>query len=300
MTGTHHRHTTPVYGAALREMIAKTDSVRCLNCDAPLHGEFCSKCGQEARPADPTFGAIVGELWSEFVQVDGKVLNTLRALFKRPGFLTTEYLAGRRARYLTPLRLYLLASVAFLALNTVMPATGFHLNLSRDKHLSEQQFNAKLDTLAQVVGPAGERIRRGFQRGTKDDAAFDATFWGALPKGIFLLVPFFALLVWAAFRGAARHYPAHLVFSLHLHAFLFAVFGAGALAALLPRTVNLVVQVALLVWTTVYTERAFGAVYGGSIGRNLLKTTGIAFAYSCALLGVVVGLVFWSVYALGG
>ncbi|MDB4908362.1 MAG: hypothetical protein JWO05_3146 [Gemmatimonadetes bacterium] len=299
MTGTHHRQTTPVYGAALRDIIVKTDSVRCRNCDAPLHGSYCSQCGQEAKPADPTVGAIVGELWSEFVQVDGKVLNTLRALFKRPGFLTTEYLDGRRARYLSPLRLYLFASVAFFALRAVLPTTGFHLQLSRDKQLSESQFNAKLDTLAQVLGEPGERIRRGFVRGTKDDQALDSTFFAALPRGIFLLVPFFALLVGLGFRGAGRHYPAHLVFSLQLHAFFFAMFAAGLLAALTPFGVNLALQLAILVWSTIYTERAFAAVYGGSIGKNLVKTVGITVAYSFGLFALVIALIFWTVYALG-
>lgn len=45
--------------------------------------------------------------------LDGKVALTVRDLLLHPGRLTREYLAGRRARYLPPVRLYLLASVAF-------------------------------------------------------------------------------------------------------------------------------------------------------------------------------------------
>jgi hypothetical protein len=97
---------------------------RCLNCDTEQHGEYCGRCGQRAQDPDPTLRELVGDAWDAFVNVDGKVLASLTLLLRRPGVLTTEYLRGRRARYLSPLRLYLLCSVTYFLVSSLASATG--------------------------------------------------------------------------------------------------------------------------------------------------------------------------------
>lgn len=93
----------------------------CLNCGATLTGEFCADCGQRDLPPDPTVRELAAEAWEAFASVDGKVLSSLRLLLFRPGVLTTEYLLGRRVRHLTPLRLYLLCSVAYFLVSSLVP-----------------------------------------------------------------------------------------------------------------------------------------------------------------------------------
>lgn len=73
---------------------AKTE--RCLNCGAALDGRFCAACGQEARDPRPTTRELLHDVAGELFNWDGKLLGTLRVLVTRPGFLTTEVLAGRR------------------------------------------------------------------------------------------------------------------------------------------------------------------------------------------------------------
>ena len=51
----------------------------------------------------------------ELLHVDGKIFRSVRLLLMRPGLLTHEYFRGRRARYISPIRLYLIFSVAFFA-----------------------------------------------------------------------------------------------------------------------------------------------------------------------------------------
>ena len=97
------------------------EGARCLNCDASLHGPFCARCGQRALPPRPTLRDLAGEAWQEFVNLDGKVATTLRLLVTRPGLLTVDSRAGRRARYVGPLRLYLVCSLAFFFVDSVMP-----------------------------------------------------------------------------------------------------------------------------------------------------------------------------------
>jgi len=85
-----------------------TDShVFCRNCRAPLRGEFCSQCGQRHWPNDLSFTDVAGE---EVFSWDSRLWRTLLPLLFRPGFLTAEFIAGRRALNVPPLRLYLIIS----------------------------------------------------------------------------------------------------------------------------------------------------------------------------------------------
>src|SRR5688572_6842992 len=87
--------------------------VLCLNCDASLHGAFCSRCGQRAVPSHPTIRELAGDTFSELVGWDGKFAETIRTLFRKPGELTREWIEGRRVRFISPWRLYLTASLLY-------------------------------------------------------------------------------------------------------------------------------------------------------------------------------------------
>ena len=84
---------------------------QCANCGAALEGKYCSQCGQKVAPLNPTLGEFLHDLFHEIAHVDGKIITTLRYLITRPGFLSLEHFDGRRARYVAPIRLYLLLSV---------------------------------------------------------------------------------------------------------------------------------------------------------------------------------------------
>src|SRR5262245_6647219 len=93
----------------------------CRNCGADLHGRFCHACGQKAVSSEIRVHDLMHEGMEEFANVDGKVVRTLKLLVTKPGALTSEFLAGRRARYISPLRLYLTCSLLFFALAAVAP-----------------------------------------------------------------------------------------------------------------------------------------------------------------------------------
>lgn len=86
----------------------------CENCATPLRGRFCHACGQPvANPLRHT-GHAIEEFFEAFWHLDGRVFRTLRELM-RPGLVAVNYLAGRRARYIAPLRLFVVLTVlAFL------------------------------------------------------------------------------------------------------------------------------------------------------------------------------------------
>lgn len=89
---------------------------RCENCGSPLYGEHCYACGQPTKGLVRHFSSVLGDFFDTVFNIDSRVLRTLGPLLARPGFLSLEYFAGRRVRYVTPMRLFLFLSlVAFFA-----------------------------------------------------------------------------------------------------------------------------------------------------------------------------------------
>ena len=83
----------------------------CRNCGTPLLGEHCYACGQPVRGLVRPLGNLFGDLLDSVFNVDTRILRTLPPLFAKPGFLTTEYFAGRQVRYVTPVRLFFFLAI---------------------------------------------------------------------------------------------------------------------------------------------------------------------------------------------
>ena len=85
----------------------------CENCGADLQGHWCAHCGQPAIEYRRSFRHVVADLLNEFLNWDSKFFTSIALLLLKPWRLTNEFLAGKRVRYVNPLRLYLLASIIF-------------------------------------------------------------------------------------------------------------------------------------------------------------------------------------------
>lgn len=85
----------------------------CLNCNAELHGRYCHVCGQENIEPKETVWGLISHFFYDITHFDGKFFSTTRYLVTRPGFLPKEYIEGRRARYLHPIRMYVFSSALF-------------------------------------------------------------------------------------------------------------------------------------------------------------------------------------------
>jgi hypothetical protein len=99
-------------------------SPNCRNCDTPLpaQAKFCPACGQSIKAVTRPWREVLGELVTELFDFDGRMLVSLRLLLTRPGFLSFEYINGRRASYTSPIRMYLVISlVFFFVLPLILP-----------------------------------------------------------------------------------------------------------------------------------------------------------------------------------
>jgi Protein of unknown function (DUF3667) len=87
--------------------------IHCENCDALLTGRWCSQCGQAAIDYRRSFRHVIVDALDSFLNFESKFFATIGWLIARPWHLTNQFLAGRRVRYVHPLRLYLLVSILF-------------------------------------------------------------------------------------------------------------------------------------------------------------------------------------------
>lgn len=142
---------------------------RCPNCQEELHGPWCYQCGQNQRHINRFFLSLLGESFEEVFALDSRVVKTIFSILFRPGFLTTEYFAGRRARYVPPLRLYLIASVLFFFMLSMqvfttsestpikMSSSSAGLNITLDDDEVDQEA---IDELAKTMPEVADEITK--------------------------------------------------------------------------------------------------------------------------------------------
>jgi hypothetical protein len=85
----------------------------CLNCNTIVQGRYCQVCGQENIVPQESFRHLVLHFIYDITHFDGKFFDTLKYLVFKPGLLPAEYIMGRRAKYLNPIRMYVFTSALF-------------------------------------------------------------------------------------------------------------------------------------------------------------------------------------------
>lgn len=179
----------------------------CPNCSASLLGSHCHECGQKRIDADEySLKRFIGRAINDFTDLESnKVFRTLSALILRPGLLAAEYLAGRKGKYLGPLKLYLtFSALYFLFAWTV---------------LSEVRGNS-----AQRIARHPATISMAKQRGLEPNAFADKIQEKAEKYASGLRI--FSVLISGTFLAALyfrmrKYYAEHLVFSLYYYSFDF-------------------------------------------------------------------------------
>ncbi len=96
----------------------------CLNCGALVRGRYCIDCGQVTDTHVPTLAEVVGDTITSLFNLDSRLWRTVLTLFFAPGRLTLDFLAGKRARYVPPLRLYLVMSVVLFLITSLDPTNN--------------------------------------------------------------------------------------------------------------------------------------------------------------------------------
>lgn len=236
----------------------------CVNCNAAVAAMYCGHCGQKAGPAQLSLRLILSDYLREVLNLERGLPLTLWMLLAKPGALTAEYLSGRRVRYSTPLKLYMLASVAMFAL--------FVLTRPLDKAFYGYHGHADWEVLS-----------------------------NALAYGFLLSVPVFALTLKLLYLRARRPLVDHLVFTLHAGtaALLFGcgfllldvlaklVWGSISQAPIDPQVISYAIPVLL----AGYLFQSLRTVYPGSRSRTTAKWLALLLLLLVVTLGVALGAV---------
>ena len=125
----------------MSHLLERTDK-NCLNCGATVYGRYCHVCGQENIEPKESIWHLITHFFNDFTHFDGKFFSTLKDLLFKPGFLSKEYMRGKRASYLNPVRMYIFTSFIFF----LIFFSTFNLNKVRLD--SPRVFNGK--TIEQI------------------------------------------------------------------------------------------------------------------------------------------------------
>ena len=130
---------------------------RCLNCGTSLAGSHCHYCGQRAD-VHRSFGAIGHDLVHAIFHFEGKIWNTLPLLAWRPGDLTRRYIHGERARFISPLALFLFAVFLTYAVLAMVGSGGGVGEVIAKEAAAQTQSNALKVSFEEEVDRVDARL----------------------------------------------------------------------------------------------------------------------------------------------
>ncbi len=111
----------------------------CLNCGTVVQGRYCQHCGQENVVPKETFWHIVTHFFYDITHFDSNFFGTIHHLILKPGFLSKEYMIGRRASYLHPIKMYVFSSAIFFLLFFSLFKPSDAVNLDEEASLNAKQ-----------------------------------------------------------------------------------------------------------------------------------------------------------------
>jgi Protein of unknown function (DUF3667) len=254
----------------------------CTNCGEAAADVYCARCG-ERQPShhDLTVGHFAHDFVHELIHLDGKLFRTLRDLVTKPGHLTAEYFAGRKTRYITPLRLFItLFALHVIAYSVYQPAAMYSV-------ANAARYNPR-SPLAKMIEKKAAKHKM-----TPDAYAekVDARWHKNLTLMQFANLGGLAFVLWLLYRRRGRHLVEHLVFAAHFLSFGYVVrlveWPIYAVRGMKPGPFQVVMGVISLVIAIVYLYHAIRRFYGP---QKLILKTAVLWAGSFVTYLIVVGL----------
>jgi hypothetical protein len=253
----------------------------CANCQTPGTDRFCGHCGQRLDTHIHSVWHFAADAAEVLTHADSRVWNTLRPLLMRPGFLSREYFAGRRARYLQPFRLYIVLSVMFLLLANLVGEKPQTVNLMAGDASKAECRDVKTDLPgAQWLRPrlivACEKLKAGAAAELSQSVVHN------LGRAMFVFLPLMAVFMKLLYWRPQRYYLEHLLLLLHNHAFVFLWMSVYLLAMHWLKSTALLTLLSLVMcgYLARYLYRSMKVFYAQRWWLTLPKFAGLVVVYT--------------------
>jgi hypothetical protein len=302
----------------------------CENCGTALAGPYCSSCGQHAIDYRRSFGRVLVDALDSFLNWDSKFFETAWLLVVRPWKLTLAFIAGKRVRYVHPLRLYLLVSIAFffgvheLAKRANLDSKP-RRKLSAEEQMKVDQALVKLPPDAEaelrkaIAAPEEKKSFVLFETDGKEPSTplekwlsarakekigeqgvnakvFLLTLVSNLPAMMLCCIPLFAFVLKILYLFKRILYIDHLIYALHIHAFAYLAimvvgFGSAGIEHVLPGFAGLA-RAALIITAIVLLFLSIRRVYRQGWFMTLFKFALGGFMYLIVLFFAIAATFF--------
>ena len=216
----------------------------CKNCSYKLSGQFCSNCGQN-KEQYVSFDDIKNDFLDEAFDYDARIFKTLKYLFIKPGFLTIEYWSGKRVKYLQPIRLYILSSVFYYFINSLIksPQTHFiHANRIASNIINPKYYGVIEDRILSY----GQEIE------------------------LLLFTPLTGLVLMILYKDKNKPFLHHMIASVHLSSFIFIFITIINMLSTSFNSINYLIRIFYLI-IPIYSIRMLRYIYKDSLIVSTLK-----------------------------
>ncbi|MFC2089547.1 DUF3667 domain-containing protein [Bacteroidota bacterium] len=280
----------------------------CRNCGYEVSGAYCSNCGQKFEDVNKPMKEILSDLVGIF-NLDASIFNTIKPFLFKPGYLSLEFLNGKRKRYLSPLRLYLFLSIVFFFVMRIYfnsdNATGVVYQSSSDSTAAnvladstaleylrnDSLFYGDIDSsnFDSTNIALDSMIRKSAVDIAENEAIFLSDLLNFSSYGLFILMPVFALLLQLLYIRRKHYYVEHLIFSVNMHSFALLILTIFVSLQLVFSSISNYTGILLFV-IPVYFVAGMKRFYQQNIFKILGKTLVLTILYSILLLLALIGI----------
>lgn len=255
----------------------------CRNCGAVLAGAWCHGCGQKADAYHRSARHLVGDAVEDLFHYDGRFRKTVPRLIWRPAQLTRDYLDGKRAAQVPPLRMYVVAFLILLfAWTANQEAIGVRYRLAAPPAAVAAAKVDRAATDAPFVHWLRERARHAIAH---PDDVFDAMERMAEISAV-LMLPLTALLLGGLFASRPGLYLFdHLIFAMHSLTFVALLLSVVLLASLVTPAATW-----LLLAIPVHLFAHLSGAYRTSVAGASMRLVGLMLGLVAAFIFILAGL----------
>ncbi len=292
----------------------KNHNMDCPNCQTSYDSSFkyCPECGQANKDLRLDFKYFINEFLTGMFNLDSKIFRTLKLLLFKPGKLSKEFISGKRSSYIPPVRLYLIGSLIYFTISSLVSNPVKITEVPSDQSDSKSNIITldNLDSLQTLLPEtrnneaelgsgdsilernlAGERLKKmGTEEGRKQ---FKENIMRYIPIGMFIFVPITAFILFILFRRNS-YYIEHLIFVIHLQTLFYMIFTVLNLLELiiLPEAIQLVTAALFICLLVIWVKKYYNVKWLAAVGKSVLFLMMYSFIF-LFFFAIIAGISFF-------